>query len=405
MLKVLIYGDGSYVRSLEDKVKLLEKTANMDEGHRPTTQDSPNLFNNPDINAQLHSSPALDQSAVLQPDTTFAPASTSHFHQTHASPSFADELKAISLEATAERHLGSSSGLSFARLTQMILRRLTPDKADFVFVSNSNPTAADTAAATSPTTFFNLDTPSDLFDASIFQSLSESISTHPVLFGDLFLADVTLQQDPSLVEQLSWPADEAHVQHLVDFYFAHSHTLYPVLSRRQVLGTLDRIRRDPGGLAAQPPQDMFRVWMVLAIGSTTFSTISLAEEAESMVFYNKALQYSEKAMEGDEMVSFLKYDMGVVRKEMLTGVQAALEVIMLQVSYSFFNQLGPSKFRCYPMRGLMLTGFPDTWFLVGIAARLALGRGLHTVSTYTNLPVDEQERRKRVFFSIYMMDR
>lgn len=69
-------------------------------------------------------------------------------------------------------------------------------------------------------------------------------------------------------------------------------------------------------------------------------------------------------------------------------LQAALEVIMLQVSYSFFNQLGP-----------------NTWFLVGVAARLALGMGLHTSSTYVGMPVDMEQRRKRIFWSIYMMDR
>lgn len=49
--------------------------------------------------------------------------------------------------------------------------------------------------------------------------------------------------------------------------------------------------------------------------------------------------------------------------------------------------------------------FADTWFLVGLAARLAVGMGLHTASTYVGMPTDMQERRKRVFFSIYMMDR
>jgi len=47
----------------------------------------------------------------------------------------------------------------------------------------------------------------------------------------------------------------------------------------------------------------------------------------------------------------------------------------------------------------------DTWILVGLAARMATGIGLHTVSTYDNIPTDVAERRKRVFFSIYMMDR
>lgn len=49
--------------------------------------------------------------------------------------------------------------------------------------------------------------------------------------------------------------------------------------------------------------------------------------------------------------------------------------------------------------------YADTWFLVGMAARLAVGIGLHTSSTYAGMPVDMEQRRKRIFFSIYMMDR
>ena len=40
-----------------------------------------------------------------------------------------------------------------------------------------------------------------------------------------------------------------------------------------------------------------------------------------------------------------------------------------------------------------------------MAARVALGCGLHTASTYDKLPRDVAEQRKRIFFSIYMMDR
>jgi hypothetical protein len=40
-----------------------------------------------------------------------------------------------------------------------------------------------------------------------------------------------------------------------------------------------------------------------------------------------------------------------------------------------------------------------------MAARIATGMGLHAASTYQNLQVDEADRRKRLFFSIYMMDR
>ncbi|KAG9999532.1 hypothetical protein KCU78_g15853, partial [Aureobasidium melanogenum] len=113
---------------------------------------------------------------------------------------------------------------------------------------------------------------------------------------------------------------------------------------------------------------MFRIWMVLAIGSTTYSSITLAEEFVSRLYYEKAMTYFDASMDYGDVV--------------------ALEAIMLQVSFSFFNQLGP-----------------NTWFLVGTAARLALGMGLHCDSTYSSLSTVQAIRRKRLFLSIYMMDR
>ncbi|EFX01306.1 c6 zinc finger domain containing protein [Grosmannia clavigera kw1407] len=315
------------------------------------------------------------------------------------SPSFAQELKSLSLEAAAERHVGSSSGVSFAKLTQMILCRLTPDKADFVFsseptagmgtgavaaggngtqtttaMSGENGSVGDLVCGSDPQ-LVDFDSPSDLFNSSVLHSLGESISVYPLLFGDVFLTDII--EPSAALSGLSWPpttvaggiGDDAHIGVLVDFYFAHSNTLYPIIVRSEFMATLQLMREDPQAAAATlPALSLFRIWMVLAIGATAFSSVSLTEESEPMLYYNKALQYSEQALALDEM--------------------AALEVLTLQVSYSFFNQLGP-----------------NTWFLVGMSARVALGLGLHTAATYEKLPVDVAERRKRIFFSIYMMDR
>ncbi|CAK7264688.1 hypothetical protein SEPCBS57363_001207 [Sporothrix epigloea] len=326
---------------------------------------------------------------------------------TGQSPSFAQELKELTLEATAERHLGSSSGLAFAKLTQMILCRLTPDKADFVFTNDVAVIPAQGAtepvdavprgyqASTSATNsriqandvsyagsfepaMMDFNSPSDLFNnSSAMNSLSDSISVYLLLFGDVFLSDI--MEPASSLADLSWPppamgddgvGDEEHVALLVDFYFAHSNTLYPIVVREKFMATLSRMQSDPARAAAGAltPLDLFRVWMVLAIGSTAFSSVSLADESEPMLYYNKALQYVEDALAMNEM--------------------AALEVLTLQVSYSFFNQLGP-----------------NTWFLVGMAARVALGCGLHTASAYDKLPTDVAEQRRRIFFCIYMMDR
>ncbi|KAM0809246.1 putative Fungal-specific transcription factor domain-containing protein [Seiridium cardinale] len=271
------------------------------------------------------------------------------------SATLAAELKMLSLEAMAERYLGSSSGLSFARLTQLVLRRLTPDKSDFVFGNESDVDFVQNIIGFSPV---------DSFDASFLGTGMSGSSPQP-LFGGVPLADIT-DTDPSIAN-LPLPA-KSHIHHLVDFYFAHSHTLYPIILRTDFNHILDRILADPQDPLSQSPLCLFRIWMVLAIGSTTHCSVMMVEESESMLYYSKALEYFEGALGYGDM--------------------SALEVIMLQVSYSFFSQLGP-----------------NTWFLVGLAARLAVGMGLHTSSTYETLPVDVAEKRKRLFFSIYMMDR
>ncbi|KAJ4424213.1 hypothetical protein N0V82_001079 [Gnomoniopsis sp. IMI 355080] len=239
----------------------------------------------------------------------------------------------------------------------MVLRRLSPDKVDFVF-------ANDQERDTGPRVF-NFNSTVNLADHTLFERLNESMSIHPSLFGDFGLEDIVQPHDEMAISDLR--TDEAHVDRLVEFYFAHSHTLYPIIHRGDFLKSLHEYRSSGQDPLLHPPLFMFRMWMVLAIGSTAFSAISLTEESESRQYYQEALRYIEQAMSGDF---------------------AALEVIMLQVSYSFFNQLGP-----------------NTWFLVGMAARLALGLGLHSSSTYVGIPVDIAQSRKRLFFSVYMMDR
>ncbi|KXJ87276.1 fungal-specific transcription factor domain-domain-containing protein [Microdochium bolleyi] len=283
-------------------------------------------------------------------------------HQPAQQTSLADELRALSLQAAAERHLGSTSGISFARLTQTVLRRLTPDKADFVF---------ENVLEDNLDTLFAQGSPSTLLDAvASFPQGGFGIGSAPnpfpqPLFGQISLADIT-DMDVSLAT-LPLPP-ETHIRHLVDFYFAHTHTLYPFVPRAEFNNVLASTLADPTDPLAQSPLSLFRIWMVLAIGSTTYSSITLTEESESVLYYSKALEYLEAAFGYGDL--------------------AALEVIMLQVCYSFFNQLGP-----------------NTWFLVGLAARLAIGMGLHSASTYEGFPFDAVQKRKRLFFSIYMMDR
>ncbi|KAJ5373489.1 hypothetical protein N7517_005495 [Penicillium concentricum] len=376
MQKLCLGAGEMYVQGLEERLRRLGRAVSAKERDTPqdteatSVLDNNHLYDDSEMQEPAMVDPQCSPKGLFGGNVETAPTITDNAEGLIQGPAvnpwpapnqtstFGQQLTALSLEATAERHLGSTTGLSFANLTQKILRRLTPDKADFVFNSQQETNTG--------IELLDLSSPSDPFNDSFFQSLSESISTHPLLFGDLFFAE--LDGSGAALDPLAWPSDETHVRQLVDFYFAHSHTLYPILKRSEVMDTLESICQDPRNLATQAPINVFRIWMVLAIGSTAYSSVTLTEESESMLFYNNALQYSEQALGSDEM--------------------SALEAIMLQVSFSFFNQLGP-----------------NTWFLVGTAARLALGMGLHAASSYRKFPLDVQQRRKRIFFSIYMMDR
>ncbi|RFU28891.1 hypothetical protein B7463_g7448, partial [Scytalidium lignicola] len=352
----------AYVRGLERRVRELEKQLSQFETLSPgrtfqsdypiekesRTESEFGLF------TQDHD--LLDFSSPAPVDLDLNQASPTATGGTRdRDASLAAELELLSLEATAERHLGSSSGVSFAKLTQAILRRLSPDKSSFVFEDDFELELIPDANAVSPPSL-------DFIGSHDINFLSLS---SPPAFSSFPLWEQL--GDPDLSESVSFPP-EADTARLTDFYWAHSHTLYPIIHKNEFMKVLWRVYEDPQDPHAQSPLWLFRIWMVLAIGSTAYSSVSLVDESESVMFFNRAMTYFEGALGCGDM--------------------AALEVLMLQVSYSFFNQIGP-----------------NTWFLVGVAARMALGMGLHTSSAYQNVPVNVSEHRKRLFFSLYMMDR
>ncbi|KAL1858807.1 hypothetical protein Daus18300_009805 [Diaporthe australafricana] len=95
--------------------------------------------------------------------------------------------------------------------------------------------------------------------------------------------------------------EKLRIEELVAFYFAHSHTLYPVINRKEFLEVLRCIHEDPLDPLARHPLSLFRVWMVLAIGASSHCSISMVEESEPTLYYNKALEYFEAAFEYGDM--------------------------------------------------------------------------------------------------------
>ena len=175
----------------------------------------------------------------------------------------ASELENLSLKATAEApFLGYSSGVSFARLTQVVLQRLRPDQYSFSTEeqgepepSNNKPWQAQIVPAR--------------YQAPFRRHLNTPLPSH----------------------------DQA--RRLVDFYWSHTHTLYPFIRKAAFQNAMSQIYTNNDYLAQQSPSVSYQIWMILAIGSTTLSSICVGEDNQSVAYFEKAMTYFEGAlMEG-----------------------------------------------------------------------------------------------------------
>ncbi|KAJ6110878.1 hypothetical protein N7486_003113 [Penicillium sp. IBT 16267x] len=350
----------SYVRQLERRVKDLEQR--LASALTPQTSQNEPIAYAWDQNTEahlsdlgtafLHSDSVINHSPPLPSDTnpvhSFDPLPVSPNNTRVFAPrtdSLAEELRLLSLEAAAERYLGSSSGLSLAKLTQTVLQRLSPDQDGFVFDGETDDNQQNYESQP--------DTPSNL-NPILFEM-------HPSLASPLPLNSLLGNTAEDLENSMALGLLEpSHISYILEFYFAHSHTLYPMIRKGEFEAVLWGIYADPLDPLAHSPLWQFRIWMVLAIGSTTYCSVSLMDETESVQFFNKAMTYFESAM-------------------------GCGDLVRMDADESVHDT--------------------DTWFLVGVAARMATGMGLHTAEVYQSLAVDAAEQQKRIFFCLYMMDR
>lgn len=226
-----------------------------------------------------------------RPTTSLSQAASQPRTPQRAQETLAENLRSVSLAAVAEPYLGSISGLTFARLTQAVLRRLSPDGRDFVFspeIGSSTGTGPISGATNLHLDFMN----------NLYFDFDQVID-FSMLAGD----GVMPAFDDETQNTITTLPDRAEVLQLAMFYFDHSHTLYPIIHQQEVMSDIHTILLDPEHHIAQSPPCMFRVWMVLAIGSTTHSSIALSEESVSRLYYEKAMTYFEGSMDHGDIVS------------------------------------------------------------------------------------------------------
>jgi hypothetical protein len=316
-LRVLIDKSHRFVHSLEERVRELEEQqANLasNETHQqPVTQRVPEGL--PSVTnaisghedtligalgqdaglpfADQHMSdriPNVDANIVPSPSTSaYRAADDTLRPRPRVEETLEQNLRDVSLAAVAEPYLGTISGLTFAKLTQAVLRRLSPDGRDFVFRTNINENAMPIEGATN----LHLDLINSMYfdyDQAIDFSLLAEESTMP-------LFDTSAQR-----ETIQLPTRNEVVR-LATFYFDHSHTLYPIIHQQEVMSDINSVLQNPDHQLTMSPPCLFRIWMVLAIGSTTYSSIALTEELVSQLYYEKAMTYFDASMDHGDVVS------------------------------------------------------------------------------------------------------
>ncbi len=283
------------MQGLEDRIHELEGQLAL---ALEDTQNSPSVVREPSLDNSHASTQNIETStqhgsAYEAYPGGFSPVSDrGQVHKSNEQApaiSMARELRILSLEAAAERHLGSSSGLSFARLTQTILKRLTPDRADLVFGTSHG---GDLLGQ------IDWDAPPDFFHP-LLMNFPSIAGFGPSVFGNVSLSSI-IEPSGSLAD-LGLPA-KSRADQLASFYFAHSHTLYPIINQSEFLALLDHVYEQPSDPSTMNPMSLFRVWMVLAIGSSSRCSVSMVEESEALLYYNKALEFFETAFDYGDMV-------------------------------------------------------------------------------------------------------
>lgn len=288
------------MRGLERRVKELEQqlassltpqNSQHDPSSYPWDQDADIRLADEFLSTDnvINHSPQLPSAESLMPNFDALPISSSNL----AGPgkradNLAEELRLLSLEAAAERYLGSSSGLSFAKLTQTVLQRLSPDQDGFIFDEDFGVDEQPSFSADADPSSFN----------PIFFEMNPSLLS-PLPLNSLFGKPAGEDYEDSMGLALLEPA---HITDLLEFYFAHSHTLYPFIRKHEFESTLWRIYADPLDSLAQSPLWHYRIWMVLAIGSTTYCSVALMDETEPVQLFNKAMTYFEAAMGCGDLV-------------------------------------------------------------------------------------------------------
>lgn len=163
------------------------------------------------------------------------------------------------------------------------------------------------------------------------------------------------------------PPDDATGSHILDSYFQNMHLRLPFLDRAGILN-LHAKRHELPGNTPEAQFGRFKLFMVYAIGSAIRQTTDSDNTTSPNDFLLAALDFDSSLRESISI--------------------ASIEAMLLLVLYN-----------------LRSTSNSSVWYMIGLAMRTCLDLGLHRETSYQRLPAHETELRRRLFWSVYIIER
>lgn len=185
-------------------------------------------------------------------------------------------------------------------------------------------------------------------------------------FARLVLSTSAVEAMPKFKSAARLPQNA--ITSLVEHYIENIYVFYPFLSETKIFASIDALYHERGDYASSV--DRWTVGFVLAIALASQSR----QRADQ--HYQKAVYHASMALECAETV---------LQPGSMVGVQSILLLVL-------YATLDPYHF--------------NSWYLIGVASRAMVDLGLHQeLTSPKQLPSAEADMRRRIFHSVYILDR
>ncbi|KAL4772951.1 fungal-specific transcription factor domain-containing protein [Aspergillus nidulans var. acristatus] len=161
--------------------------------------------------------------------------------------------------------------------------------------------------------------------------------------------------------------DEAMGARILEAYFKSMQMRLPFLCRAEIYDLHAR-RHEPVGPSTAEQFARFKIFMVYAIGAAILRMTEMYDSTPPRNYFVTAMQY-QPAIQGSLSIS-------------------SIEALMLLAMYNLQSSASSS-----------------VWYMMGLATRICVDFGLHREVQYRRLSPYEAQRRRRLFWSVYLNER